>query len=426
MDQTQQQGPTPAVPATPPLLPPTTHAAPAAPATPADQVPLAPAAAAAVPPQQPPADPQTAQPERIPVLRAFSEIGAVYFVAFGLGVISAVGLLTNPSLGGNQQIRSWLEAGSEMFQYVMQASTVVFGVGYFSLRRGVTLRSIFGRFTKPAPPVAYYQSPPPYPAQVQPQAPAQYPPNQFQPPDQQQYQPQYPNPAQYPYPTQTQLYAPPYSAPPNPGYPVYAPYPQMGYLPSRPGERGSGWQFSRSFFLSMAGVLGFLLAVIVYVNVTGNSTGAPDQGNSLWMVPVGIVVALCAGFGEEVLITGMVVTTLEQAGFAKRAWVIYLVAIALRVPFHLYYGWASLAVICFTVVNIWVYRRWRLLWPIVLAHATYDAVEFAGSLSPGLAGLALVGVGLATFVMVIVIACVELSDRSARRRFNQWRAAVGV
>lgn len=414
----------PATPATPPLLPPTAlppteYADPAGQAVPADQVP----AAGSVPPQQPPADAPSGQPERIPVLRAFGELGAVYFVAFGLGVISAVGLLTNPALGGNQQIRNWLEAGSEMFQYIMQASTVVFGVGYFSLRRGVTLRSIFGRFSRPSTPVAYYQPPPPYPAQVQPQA--QYPPNQFQPADQQ-YQPQYPDPAQYPYPTQTQLYAPPYSAPPNPGYPVYAPYPQMGYLPNRPGERGPGWQFARSFFLSMAGVLGFLLAVIVYVNVTGDSTGAPDQGNSLWMVPVGIVVALAAGFGEEVLITGMVVTTLEQAGFAKRAWVIYLVAIALRVPFHLYYGWASLAVICFTVVNVWVYRRWRLLWPIVLAHATYDAVEFAGSLNPGLAGLALVGVGLATFVMVIVIACVEVSDRSARRRFNQWRAAVGV
>lgn len=414
MDQSQQPPvATPAVPATAPQLPPPAQDA-------------APQAAQTVTTTQP------AEPERIPVARALGEIGAVYFVAFGLGVISAVGLLTNPALGGNQQIHNWLEAGSEMFQYVMQASTVVFGVGYFSLRRGVTLRSIFGRFTKPSRPVAYYPAPsypqPPYPA-----AQAQYPPNQVQPhqpqpqsqPLQPQSQPPQPQP-QYPYPTQTQLYAPPYSAPPNPGYPVYAPYPQMGYLPNRPGERGPGWQFSRSFFLSMAGVLGFLLAVVVYVNVTGSSTGAPDQGNSLWMVPVGIAVALSAGFGEEVLITGMVVTTLEQAGFAKRAWVIYLVAIALRVPFHLYYGWASLAVICFTVVNIWVYRRWRLLWPIVLAHATYDAVEFAGSLSPGLAGLALVAVSLATFVMVIVIACVELSDRSARRRFNQWRAAVGV
>jgi membrane protease YdiL (CAAX protease family) len=342
------------------------------------------------------------QPPRIPAVRALTEIGVVYFVAFGLGVISAVGLLTNPSLGSDQQIHSWIEAGSEMMQYIMQAATVIFGVAYFSLRRGLTLGSIFGHFTKRKPPALYA----PY---------GQYPTAQY---PAQQYQ--------YPYPTQTQLYAPPYSAPTPPGYQNYAPYPQVGYGPTRPAERGRGWQFARAFFLSMAGVLGFLLAVVIYVNVTGRSTGAPDQGHSLWMVPVGIVVALSAGFGEEVLITGMVVTALEQAGFGKRAWVIYLVAIALRIPFHLYYGWASLAVICFTVVNIWVYRRWRLLWPIVLAHAVYDALEFAGSLQPALAGLGLLALGLATFVMVIVIACIELSDRSARRRFNQWRTAVGV
>ncbi|HEU5429227.1 MAG TPA: CPBP family glutamic-type intramembrane protease [Actinocrinis sp.] len=348
------------------------------------------------------ADSAPDQPGRISALRAFTEIGIVYFVAFGLGVISAVGLLTNPGLGSDQQIHSGIEAGSEMMQYIMQAATVIFGVAYFSLRRGLTLSSIFGHFTKRKPPALYapYGQ---YPA-------AQYPAQQYQ----------------YPYPTQTQLYAPPYSAPTPPGYQNYAPYPQVGYGPTRPAERGRGWQFARAFFLSMAGVLGFLLAVVIYVNVTGRSTGAPDQGHSLWMVPVGIVVALCAGFGEEVLITGMVVTALEQAGFGRRAWVIYLVAIALRIPFHLYYGWASLAVICFTVVNIWVYRRWRLLWPIVLAHAVYDALEFAGSLQPALAGLGLLALGLATFVMVIVIACIELSDRSARRRFNQWRTAVGV
>jgi membrane protease YdiL (CAAX protease family) len=365
----------------------------------------------AVAPVQPPAP--AAQPEqppgRISPARALGEIGTVYFVSFGLGVISAIGLLTDPSLSADQQIRTWLEAGSEIMQYVMQAAVVVLGVGYFSLRRGLTLRAIFGRFTRRTPPVMYY--PPQYPAQpqypVQPQYPAQ---GQY--PGQGQY------PAQYAYPYQAQPYAS--------GYPVYAAYPQMGYAPSRPAERGPGWQFARAFFLSMAGVLAFLVTVVVYINVSGHDTGAPDQGNSLWMVPVGIVVALAAGFGEEVLITGMVVTTLEQAGFARRAWVIYLVAIALRIPFHLYYGWASLGVIFFTVVNVWVYRRWRLLWPIVLAHATYDAVEFAGSLVPNLAGLALLGLGLATFVMTIVIACVELSDRSARRRFNQWRAAVGV
>ena len=401
MDHTQEQGRASDAQAQPPEL---RSALP----QPVDSVQPQPLAQPLHPAQPQPPLPQAApesasnQPVRISALRALTEIGIVYFVAFGLGVISAVGLLTNPSLGSDQQIHSWIEAGSEMMQYIMQAATVIFGVAYLSLRRGLTLGSIFGHFTKRKPPTLYA----PY---------GQYPTAQY---PAQQYQ--------YPYPTQTQLYAPPYSAPTPPGYQNYAPYPQVGYGPTRPGERGRGWQFARAFFLSMAGVLGFLLAVVIYVNVTGRSTGAPDQGHSLWMVPVGIVVALSAGFGEEVLITGMVVTALEQAGFGKRAWVIYLVAIALRIPFHLYYGWASLAVICFTVVNIWVYRRWRLLWPIVLAHAVYDALEFAGSLQPALAGLGLLALGLATFVMVIVIACIELSDRSARRRFNQWRTAVGV
>ncbi|HXR69867.1 type II CAAX prenyl endopeptidase Rce1 family protein [Actinocrinis sp.] len=401
MDHTQEQGRASDAQAQPPEL---RSALP----QPVDSVQPQPPAQPLHPAQPQPPLPQAApesasnQPVRISALRALTEIGIVYFVAFGLGVISAVGLLTNPSLGSDQQIHSWIEAGSEMMQYIMQAATVIFGVAYFSLRRGLTLGSIFGHFTKRKPPALYA----PY---------GQYPTAQY---PAQQYQ--------YPYPTQTQLYAPPYSAPTPPGYQNYAPYPQVGYGPTRPAERGRGWQFARAFFLSMAGVLGFLLAVVIYVNVTGRSTGAPDQGHSLWMVPVGIVVALSAGFGEEVLITGMVVTALEQAGFGKRAWVIYLVAIALRIPFHLYYGWASLAVICFTVVNIWVYRRWRLLWPIVLAHAVYDALEFAGSLQPALAGLGLLALGLATFVMVIVIACIELSDRSARRRFNQWRTAVGV
>lgn len=372
------------------------------PQQPAFQQPPPPAPAAAPPPAAPELRPS---PPRISPARAFGEIGAVYFVSFGLGVVSAIGLLTNPSLGSDQQVHGWLDAASEIMQYVMQAAVVILGVGYFSLRRGLTLSSIFGRISRRAPAAA-----PVWPA----------------------YQQQYPQPYPQQYGSQyAQQYGPQYQSGAYPGYPATPPYgvypPPYGYGPyvREPAQRGPAWQFSRAFFLSMAGVLAFLISVIVYVAVSGNSTSAPDQGNSLWLVPVGIVVALAAGLGEEVLITGMVTTTLEQAGFAKRAWVIYLVAVGLRIPFHLYYGWAALGVVCFTVVNIWVYRRWRLLWPIVLAHAAYDAIEFAGSLVPKVAGLTLILLGLATIVMVIVIACVELSDRSARRRFNQWRTAVG-
>jgi hypothetical protein len=331
------------------------------------------------------------QASRISPLRAFAELGVTYVVAFGLGVVSAIGLLTNPSVGSDQQVHGWLDAASEIMQYVMQASVVIFGVGYFSLRRGLTLSSIFGRMSRPAPAV-----PPVWPGY------------------QQQYQ-------QYGPGTQ-----PGYST----AYPQYLAYGNgygygNGAYPGQPGRRGPAWQFARSFFVSMAGILAFLIAVIVFVAVTGHTAGAPDQGRSLWLIPIGAVVALAAGLGEEVLITGMVTTTLEQAGFAKRAWVIYLVAIAMRIPFHLYYGWASLGVVFFTVTNIWVYRRWRLLWPIVLAHSVYDAIEFSGALVPYFAFLVMILLGIATVVMVIVIASIELSDRSARRRFNQWRAAVG-
>ncbi len=342
-------------------------------------------------PTPPPAQPPATQPPKISAARAFREIGLVYFVSFGLGVVSAVGLLTNPSLSSDQVVHGWLDASSEIMQYIMQAAVVILGVGYFSLKRGITLGSIFGRFSRPALPAV-----PPMPA-----GPA--------------YQQQYPYPQPYPAGAYAG-YPPPYGAPQPYGYAPYA---------RQPAQRGPGWQFTRAFFVSIAGVLAFLITVIVYIAISKQHTSAPDQGNSLWLIPVGAVVALAAGLGEEVLITGMVTTTLEQAGFAKRAWVIYLVAIALRIPFHLYYGWASLGVVCFTVVNVWVYRRWRLLWPIVLAHAAYDAIEFAGSLVPQAAGLALILLGLATFVMLIVIACVELSDRSARRRCNQWRAAPG-
>ena len=100
---------------------------------------------------------------------------------------------------------------------------------------------------------------------------------------------------------------------------------------------------------------------------------------------------------------------------------IYLVAICLRIPFHLYYGWASLGVIIFTCVNIYVYRRWRLLWPIILAHATYDFFEYVGSVVPQAAGgLMILGLGLGTLVMLVVILSIENSDRVARRRYDQF------
>jgi hypothetical protein len=312
---------------------------------------------------------------RISLRRAYGELLAVYIPSFGLGIISALILLTNRNQQVDQ-INGPVNSLVDISQYVMQASVTIFGVGYFCQRRGVTLGMLFGRFKDPGP------YPPPLPEPIYPVQPPPPPPGYW----------------------------------PAPGYAYYMP-------PRQPAERDRGWQFSRAYFVSMAGVLGFLISVIVYTAVSHVQTGAPSQGNSPYLVLVGLFVALAAGFGEEMLVTGLTVNALEAAGVrGKRVWLIYLTAICLRIPFHLYYGWAALGVIIFTTVNIWVYRRWRLLWPIVLAHATYDFVESLGAVTPAAAGLLLLALGLTTLVMVVIIACIEGSDSGARRRFRRYNA----
>ena len=237
---------------------------------------------------------------RIPLRRALGEILAVYIPSFGLGILSALILLTDRNQGADQ-IDGPVSAGLDVLQYVMQASVTIFGVAYFCQRRGVTLTELFGRFSEPGrrAPAYHFQVPvhvPPAsliaPAWGAAQQPAAVPPH--------------PPAAAYP---------PHAHGAPPPGYwPGYAHH----MAPPAPAERGKGWQFSRAYFVSMAGVLGFLISVIVYIAITHAQTGAPSQGNSPYLVLVGLFVALAAGFGEEMLVTGLTVNALEAAGVGGR------------------------------------------------------------------------------------------------------------
>jgi membrane protease YdiL (CAAX protease family) len=402
---------------------------------------------AATPPEPAPApEPDAEDRPRISVRRAFGEIGAVYVVSFGLGIVSALALLTDPALSGDQQISGWADALSEIMQYVMQGCVVIFGVGYFSLRRGLTLKQIFGRFDRreQSAPTGPYDGFAPAPGPYQPPQAAGYPPYNGQYPvappypAQQQALQQQPLQQQAPVPSTVPPWSGGYQPNPYQPNPPGAAFPQgglplgypmasghgYGYFMPKPAQRGPGWQFARAFFVSMTGLLGFLIIVSVYSYLTTQQTGAPNQGTSLWILPLGVVTGLAAGFGEELLVTGMVVTTLEQTRLRDKVWLYYVVAICLRIPFHLYYGWASLGVICFTMVNMWAYRRWRLLWPIVLAHAVYDAIQFFGTVAPPVVGsLMIIGLGLTTVVMAIVVLCIEISDGSARRRYRGLQTA---
>ena len=293
-------------------------------------------------------------------------------------------------------------AGLEILQYIMQASVTIFGVAYFCQRRGVTLTELFGKLREPG------RRAPAYDFQV---------------------------PVHVAGLASSSRRGAPRSSRRSAAVPVGRPVrgavrrrpTRPGYahdMAPPPGRARQGLAVLPRLRLH-GGRAGFLISVIVYVAITHAQTGAPGEGNSPYLVLVGLFVALAAGFGEEMLVTGLTVNALEAAGVGgRRVWLIYLVAVCLRIPFHLYYGWAALGVIIFTVVNIWVYRRWRLLWPIVLVHATYDFVESLGAVTPAVAGLLLLALGLATLVMVIIVLCIESSDRRARHQFERYDTAV--
>ena len=247
-----------------------------------------------------------AAPSRISLRRALGEILAVYVPSFGLGILSALILLHDPS-AGNDQVTGPVNALEDILQYVMQASVTIFGVAFFCLQRGVRLPQLFGKLVEPPQyPSSAYGLPYPQPQNlVAPAPPAASMPsmaaipgasgsaaapaawgNAAQPP------PGGDGPA---YPMDGRFW---------PGYAYYMP-------PTPPTQRGKGWQFARAYFISMGGVVGFLLFVVIFTAVAHYQTGAPSEGNSPYLVPVGAIVALAAGFGEEMLVTGLTVNALE-------------------------------------------------------------------------------------------------------------------
>ena len=70
-------------------------------------------------------------------------------------------------------------------------------------------------------------------------------------------------------------------------------------------------------------------------------------------------------------------------------WLVIVVAAALRVPFHLYYGWAAFAIAVWPVLAVLLFRRVGMITPFIVAHGMYDVSTamtglngFAGSVWP--------------------------------------------
>jgi Type II CAAX prenyl endopeptidase Rce1-like len=85
---------------------------------------------------------------------------------------------------------------------------------------------------------------------------------------------------------------------------------------------------------------------------------------------VALVGALVAGVLEEVVVLGYLVRRLEQRGWSVQ-WIV-VVAVAIRVSYHLYYGPGVVPIVFWATASVLLYLRIRRLLPFIICHVAWD------------------------------------------------------
>jgi membrane protease YdiL (CAAX protease family) len=112
----------------------------------------------------------------------------------------------------------------------------------------------------------------------------------------------------------------------------------------------------------------------------------PIGQHSGWYAGAALVSALSAGVVEEIVVLGYLVRRLEQRGWSVGA--VVVVAVLVRVSYHLYYGLGVLPIVAWATVSVLLYRRYRRLLPFIIVHVLWDTT----TLLAGLYGAKVIGV----------------------------------
>jgi membrane protease YdiL (CAAX protease family) len=88
---------------------------------------------------------------------------------------------------------------------------------------------------------------------------------------------------------------------------------------------------------------------------------------------IAYLIALTAGVTEEILFRAYAITRLEELGWRRAAYIVPGVVFAIV---HVYQGLIAVALIgSITAVFTGLYRWKRSVWPVMVAHALFDAVQ---------------------------------------------------
>ncbi len=132
--------------------------------------------------------------------------------------------------------------------------------------------------------------------------------------------------------------------------------------------------------LALAAVIGLPgLALYLVAHAMGVSvTIVPSSlSEHWWRLPVLILSACANSVAEEVVVVGYLITRLRRLGWSENS---SLAASALlRGSYHLYQGiGGGLGNIVMGLIFGRYWQRTNRLWPLILAHATIDAVAYLG------------------------------------------------
>jgi uncharacterized protein len=146
-------------------------------------------------------------------------------------------------------------------------------------------------------------------------------------------------------------------------------WPGIGLTRLRPGDLAMG------AVLWVASFVVVLVLAWVFQSFGQREVDFLPEDLPLWFQALqAVLIAVTAGFTEEIVVRGYAQTRLEQLRASTA--VILLLPTALWAVFHVYQGLgAALTIFGLGLMYAWYFQRTRRLWPLILAHVLFDMTQ---------------------------------------------------
>jgi hypothetical protein len=140
-------------------------------------------------------------------------------------------------------------------------------------------------------------------------------------------------------------------------------------------RRGPGLSGSRAWAAAAAYVA--VLAASIWVTITlSDVLGIRGSGVSAvsGRSPAEVFHVAVSGLTEEPVLLALPIALAARVRWPW--WTVYLLLAAMRISFHVYYGWLALFMLPWMAAALLLWRWCPLLWPFVLGHGLFDLLQY--------------------------------------------------